>query len=68
MKTAKFGYVLLVVALSLFAASYNLLDGKQPVLSARFSVASFVSMVTGLGLITFDKRWAKEPSEIEDED
>ena len=68
MKTAKFGCISLIVALLLFAASYGLFDQGSIVWSARISAVSFVFMIVGLGLITFDKRWAKERHEIENDD
>lgn len=63
MKTAGFGCVLLAVALLLFVVSCHLLEGRHVILSARLSIASFVCMVSGLGFVTFDKRWAEEQDE-----
>lgn len=68
MKTAKFGFISLAIALLLFVVSYSLPYGEQTALKARLSLVSFVFMVAGLGLITFDKRWLKERHEIENED
>lgn len=68
MKTAKFGCISLIVALLLFAASSGLLDEGSIVWAARLSAACFVFIIVGIGLITFDKRWAKERHEIENDD
>lgn len=68
MKTAKFGFLLLVVALLLVAVSCILLHAKQTGMAARLMVGSFASMAAGLGFITFDKRWAKEQHEIDKEE
>lgn len=67
MKTAKFGCLSLIAALLLFVASYYLLDERQIAWSARLSLLSFIFMLIGLGLITFDRRWMKERHEIESE-
>lgn len=68
MKTAKLGFILLVVALLFFVVAYILLNRRQINMSARLMVGSFTFMLAGLGLITFDKRWAKERHEIEKEE
>ena len=66
MKTAKLGIVLLVVALLLSVGSYFLLSERRIDMAALLMICSFVSMVAALGLITFDKRWAKERHETEE--
>lgn len=55
----------LIIAFVLFVIFYNLLDARQIVLAASFSAASFVFILLGLGLITFDKDWMKERHELE---
>lgn len=66
MKTAKFGFILLVVALLLVAVSCILLHAKQTGMAARLMIGSFASMAVSFGLITFDKRWAKERHEMDE--